>query len=161
MPTLKQEIATLIAGLPTDANVKCKVEMLQTVFSKLNDKSEFTGQWDDLLSIPADLYFGENHIAKTREEDAHFTLITSLSGYVIFINSTSSINVGIKASQLPEGFECTLWQERDGFINLVDVEGDTIIVPAGKLAQTENIGDTIYLVKRNGVLYIKGNLKSV
>lgn len=160
MPTLKQEIATLIEGLPTDANVKCRVEMLQEVFTKLNDKSEFTGQWSDLLGVPLDLYLTGEHRAKISQEQSHFTLVTASSGCIVFVDSASSVNVGVKASQLPEGFESTLWQEKEGFINLVDVEGSTIIIPAGKLAQTENIGDSIYLVKRNGKLYIKGNLKT-
>ena len=87
--------------------------------------------------------------------------ITLMLLFIIFISSISSINVAIKASQLAEGVEYTLWQEREGFMNLVDVEGSTVVIPAGKLLQSENIGDTIYLIKRNGQVYVKGNLKDI
>ena len=48
MPTLKQEVANLIAGLPINGDSKCKVEMLQQIFEKLNSKPDFSGEFAHL-----------------------------------------------------------------------------------------------------------------
>lgn len=159
MSTLSQETNALIIALPIDGNTKVKVEMLQAIFNKLNLKSDFTGEWSDLINKPTDLYFTRNHRANIREEVEAFTLVAESSGYIVFVNSSSSVNVGVKASQLPDGFECTLWQQREGLINLIEVESNTVIVPDGKLLQTENIGDSVYFIKKDGKVYVKGNLK--
>lgn len=160
MSTLKQQITDKIQALPTDGNTKVTTEMLQEVLGFLNNKSEFSGEWSDLLNMPDDIYFENSHRAKMMSENAHFTLSSLASGRLVFVDSSSSVNVGVKVSDLPEGFECTLWQANSGFINLVDVEGASFITPVGKLSQTENSSDTIYMVVSGGKLFIKGNLKA-
>ncbi len=154
------QIQQLIDQLPTGVKNGISAQKLIDVFQALKERNLFNA-WTDIQGIPSELYYTNTHRALIEEQATHFTLSNLMSGFVIFVTSTSSINVGIKATQLDEAVEYTLWQEKEGFINLVDVEGSSVVIPDGKLLQTENIGDSIYLIKRNGKIYVKGQLKDV
>lgn len=158
------EIQALIDAFPTGQTDGVSAQMIIDVLQALKNREMFSKEWSDLLNVPQTLYTTDRHLANVEQVSNPFTLHASKSGWVFVIDSSSTLNIQISTGSLPEGFECTMIQKREGSINTIDVDGvasgtPTFYTPDGYLSETEHKMDILYLIVVGGLLLFKGDLK--
>lgn len=126
----------------------------------------FSKEYADLNNIPTTILHANHQRARIYrfsepEEDLKQNATVWHSGAQILANNNSSMNIKINPLELGRGFETFIDQTGDGPLIFVNMEPSTydIILPEGKLAQTENLMDSVSILIWDSFIYIKGDLK--